>query len=95
MYVLKEKGLKVWYDEFEMKIGDNLRRKIDKGLVNSRFGIVVVSKSFINKGWTNYEFDGIIIKAVSGEQIMLPIWHNITKKEIIDYNNKDVILCRI
>ena len=83
---LCNKGIKVWYDEFEMKIGDSLRRKIDKGLANSRFGIVVVSKDFIKKGWTNYELDGIITKAVSGEQIILPIWHNITKKEVIDFS---------
>ena len=83
---LVEKGVKVWYDEFEMKIGDSLRRKIDKGLANSRFGIVVIYKDFIKKGWTNYELDGIITKAVSGEQIILPIWHNITKKEVIDFS---------
>ena len=83
---LVAKGVKVWYDEFEMKIGDSLRRKIDKGLANSRFGIVVISKDFIKKGWTNYDSDGIITKAVSGEQIILPIWHNITKKEVIDYS---------
>ena len=64
----------------------SLRRKIDKGLANSRFGIVVVSKDFIKKGWTNYELDGIITKAISGEQILLPIWHNITKKEVIDFS---------
>jgi hypothetical protein len=83
---LQSKGLKVWYDEFEMKIGDSLRRKIDKGLANSRFGIVVLSKDFIRKGWTNYELDGIITKSISGEQIILPIWHNITKQEVIDYS---------
>ena len=83
---LRNKGIKVWYDEFEMKIGDSLRRKIDKGLANSKFGIVVISKSFIKKGWTNYELDGIITKAVSGEQIILPIWHNITKKEVIEFS---------
>ena len=76
----------MWYDEYEMKIGDSLRRKIDKGLANSRFGIVVLSKNFMGKGWTNYELDGIITKSVSGEQIILPIWHNITKQEVIDYS---------
>ena len=84
--IIRVVGIKVWYDEFEMRIGDSLRRKIDKGLANSRFGIVVVSRDFIKKGWTNYELDGIITKAVSGEQIILPIWHNITKKEVIDYS---------
>ena len=83
---LKDRGVVVWYDEFEMRIGDSLRRKIDKGLANSRFGIVVISRDFIKKGWTNYELDGIMTKAVSGEQILLPIWHNITKKEVVDYS---------
>ena len=85
-FALQTVGLNVWYDEFEMKIGDSLRRKIDKGLANSRFGIVVLSKDFIKKGWTNYELDGIITKAVTGEQIILPIWHNITKKEVIEFS---------
>ena len=83
---LKEYGLKVWYDEFELKIGDSLRQKIDKGLANSRFGIVVLSKKFINKGWTNYELDGIVSKSISGEQVILPIWHGITKQEVMDYS---------
>ncbi len=83
---LVEHGLKVWYDEFELKIGDSLRRKIDKGLANSRFGVVVLSRNFIRKGWTNYELDGIITQAVSGEQVMLRIWHNVTKQEIVDFS---------
>lgn len=83
---LKEKGLNVWYDEFELKIGDSLRRKIDQGLSKSRFGIVVISRSFIKKGWTNYELDGLMTKAISGQQTLLPIWHDITKQEVIDYS---------
>jgi hypothetical protein len=85
-HALRDEGLDVWYDEFELKIGDSLRRKIDKGLANSKFGIVVLSKDFIKKGWTNYELDGIVTKSVSGEQVILPIWHNITKKEVIDFS---------
>lgn len=83
---LKDKGIKVWYDEFELKIGDSLRRKIDQGLSKSRFGIVVISRSFIKKGWTNYELDGLMTKAISGQQILLPIWHDITKQEVINYS---------
>jgi len=83
---LQNKQLRVWYDEFELKIGDSLRQKIDKGLANSRFGIVVLSKNFIRKGWTNYELDGIITKSISGQQVVLPIWHDITKQEVIDYS---------
>jgi len=83
---LRARGLSVWYDEFELKIGDSLRRKIDLGLAKSNFGIVVISRDFIKKGWTNYELDGLITRSVSGEQQLLPIWHNITKREVIEYS---------
>lgn len=83
---LKNRGLDVWYDEYELKIGDSLRRKIDSGLAKSKFGIVVLSKPFLSKGWTNYELDGLVTKSVTQEQILLPIWHNISKQEVIDYS---------
>lgn len=83
---LRNNGLSVWYDEFELKIGDSLRRKIDKGIANSNFGVIVISRDFISKGWTNYELDGLITRAVNGEQTMLPVWHNVTKREVINYS---------
>lgn len=83
---LQNNGLRVWYDEFELRIGDSLRRKIDNGLARSRFGVVVLSRSFFGKGWTNYELDGIVTRAVTGEQVILPIWHNITKQQLIEYS---------
>jgi hypothetical protein len=83
---LRNGGLDVWYDEFEMKIGDSLRRKIDSGLARSRFGVVVLSKAFFGKGWANYELDGLVTRSVTGEQIILPIWHNITKQQVIEYS---------
>lgn len=83
---LINEGLNVWYDEFSLRIGDSLRQKIDQGLARSRVGLVVLSPTFISKGWTNYELDGIITKTVSGEQILLPIWHNLTKQQVVDYS---------
>jgi len=83
---LIQQGLNVWYDEMTLRIGDSLRQKIDKGLANSKVGLVVLSPSFIKKGWTNYELDGIITKTVSGEQVLLPIWHNITKQQVVDFS---------
>lgn len=82
---LTARGLNVWYDEFTLRIGDSLRQNIDRGLRASRIGLVVLSPSFISKGWTNCELDGIVTRTISGEQIMLPIWHNITKQEVVDF----------
>ncbi len=85
-HALQEAGLDVWYDEFELRIGDSLRRKIDRGLANSRFGVVVLSESFFKKGWPNYELDGLVTKGVAGEQVLLPIWHNISKAQVMAFS---------
>ena len=83
---LRLEGLEVWYDDFTLRVGDSLRQKIDDGLRSSRVGLVVLSPSFMRKGWTNYELDGIVTRAVSGEQVLLPIWHNVTKQQVIDFS---------
>ncbi len=79
-------GLEVWYDEFSLRIGDSLRRKIDQGLSKSKVGLVVFSQAFFKKGWTNYELDGIVTRSVSGEQVLLPIWHGVTKQQVIEFS---------
>jgi hypothetical protein len=83
---LKDKGLEVWFDELTLKIGDSLRQNIDRGISSSRVALVVLSPSFLSKGWTNHELDGIVTRSVSGEQILLPIWHNLTKQEVMDFS---------
>ncbi len=85
-HALKQQGLDVWYDEFELRLGDSLRRKIDAGLARSTFGIVVLSQAFFKKDWPNYELDGLVTRAVTGEQVLLPIWHNVSKQEVIRFS---------
>jgi hypothetical protein len=83
-HALQDQGLSVWYDEFELRLGDSLRRKIDHGLANSRFGVVVISKPFLSKNWAQYELDGLVTREMAGDgQVILPIWHEISKDEII------------
>jgi hypothetical protein len=84
---LRDQNLAVWYDEFELAIGANLRRKIDEGLVRSRFGVVVLSPAFFGQGWKQYELDGLVTKEVAGgEQIILPVWHNVTQADVMGYS---------
>lgn len=79
---LQSRGLRVWYDNFTLKWGDKLRQEIDKGLRSSRFGIVVLSKSFFEKNWPQDELDGLYQMEIANGIRILPIWHNITKDEI-------------
>ena len=83
---LIESGFTVWYDEFELKIGDSLRRNIDKGLGNSRYGIVIISPSFIKKNWTEYELNGMVAREMNGHKVILPIWHKISIDEVLKYS---------
>lgn len=80
---LRTRGVSVWYDEFELRIGDSLRQKIDIGIARSRFGLVVVSKAFFAKGWPRYELDGLVTMAVNHRQVLLPIWHEISRDEVV------------
>lgn len=82
-HALQSLGLVVWYDEFELRIGDSLRRKIDQGIARSRFGVVVLSGPFFAKSWPQYELDGLVTRSVSGQQILLPLWHDISKDEVM------------
>ena len=34
-------GITVWYDEYSVKLGDDLLHKIDEGLVHSQFGVII------------------------------------------------------
>lgn len=80
------KGIQVWYDEFNLEIGDSLRRSIDKGLSKSTYGIAVLSSSFFNKNWTQYELDGLVTREMEGRKVILPIWHKVSKSEVMSYS---------
>lgn len=79
---LARRGVTVWLDEAQMKVGHSLRRKIDEGIRSSRFGVVILSEAFFRKGWTNHELDGLVTRTVAGEQSLLPIWRDLTADQV-------------
>lgn len=83
---LRTHGLEVWYDEYQLRIGDSLRRKIDDGLRRSRFGVVILSEAFFRKGWPQYELDGLVTLSVTGRQVLLPIWHEVAAEQVVEYS---------
>ncbi len=82
---LQERGLRVWYDEFEFRIGDNLTAKLNAGINESRSGILILSKDFFGKNWTEHELNTLENLAVTENRVLFPIWHNITEAEIRAY----------
>ena len=83
---LQGKNMKVWYDEFTLKVGDSLKQSIEGGLIDSRYGIVVLSRNFFEKEWPKMELNTLVQLASMGESRILPIWYNITKDEISKFS---------
>lgn len=84
---LGDAGFSIWFDEMELTVGDSLRRSIDRGLAASRFGIVVLSPSFLAKNWPRYELDGLVAREIQGgAKVILPLWHKVSKDEILEYS---------
>lgn len=82
---LEARGVTVWYDEIKIKIGQSIRQEIEKGISHARFGVVVLSPDFFRKQWTQTELDALFSrKAESGENLILPVWHKVTKQEVLD-----------
>ncbi len=83
---LTKLGVKVWYDKLCIIWGDSLRSKIDEGLRNSKYGIVILSEAYIKKGWTQYELEGLFNIEMTNGKTILPIWHNITKRQVQEFS---------
>ena len=83
---LTAKELQVFYDEESIGWGDGLSQKIDSGLANSKYGIVVLSTHFISKPWPKRELDGLTQQELAGYSKVLPILHHITIDEIREYS---------
>jgi hypothetical protein len=84
---LEDAGISVWYDRLVLQWGDDLRQAIDNGLVNCRYGIVILSKAFLGKKkWTEHELNGLFAREQAGKKLVLPIWHGITRDDLLAYS---------
>lgn len=87
VYELSDIGLKVWFDEFEINVGDSLRKKIEDGLKESSAGVVILSPSFLKgKQWTEHELTALDALEKGNKSKILPVWHEITYEELLDYS---------
>lgn len=85
---LRKLGISVWYDTSQIRWGDSMRPRIDDGLNKSRFGVVILSPNYIAEGkyWTKAELDGLFqLESIRGKTL-LPIWHDLTKKQVMEFS---------
>jgi hypothetical protein len=83
---LQQAGLRVWYDKFELKVGDSLRQSINQGLRDSRYGVVILSPHFFEKQWAQKELNGLAARERKGKKVILPVWHKLHSEEILQFS---------
>jgi hypothetical protein len=72
---LRHNGVQVWYDKFNMRIGDSLRDKIGDGIEGSDFMIVVLSPNSINSRWVKDELNAGLAKTFESQSVfVLPLF---------------------
>lgn len=75
--LLEGKGVKVWFSEKDVGLGVPLLRAIDKGLANSRVGIVLVTPALLRRLPSEGIADKELSALLAGERLV-PVVHQTT-----------------
>jgi hypothetical protein len=78
---LKAAGVKTWFSELDLGLGVPMMRAIDRGLANSRIGLVLVTPQFI-KGLPNQGVADKELSALLAGNRLVPIVHGTTYDEL-------------
>jgi hypothetical protein len=70
---LQNSGLQVFYDEWKIAPGDVLVHELDKGILKSRNGILIVSLVSLSRPWVQAEYAAMMTRAVEGKQRLIPV----------------------
>ena len=79
--LLEAAGVKVWFSEKDLGLGVPMMRAIDKGLANSRVGLVLVTPAMLNRLPKESVADKELSALLAGNQL-IPIVHNTTYEEL-------------
>ena len=79
-------GIDVFYDTDIISWGDNWKQVILNGTEESEFAVIVISKNFFGREWTEKELNEFLTRQnESGQKIVLPLLLGITKEEMIEH----------
>ncbi|HEX5170846.1 MAG TPA: toll/interleukin-1 receptor domain-containing protein [Cyclobacteriaceae bacterium] len=79
---LEKKGARIWYCGREFHTGDSIKRAIREGLSKSRYGIVILSKSYLSKSWNLSESLNFIAGERAEKKTILPLLYNIAIEDL-------------
>ncbi|WP_428031408.1 toll/interleukin-1 receptor domain-containing protein [Ancylobacter sp.] len=74
---LMKRGIRVWYDDWEIGYGDSLRRKMEQGLGECTHFVVLLTPTSIEKPWVQEEVDAGLVAAVGGTAHFIALRHEL------------------
>jgi hypothetical protein len=80
--LLVEEGVSVWFSEVTLRPGTDMRVAIDKGLVSSRIGIVLVTPAMLEKLLTDRSIASNELSALLRRNLLVPVMHGVTFEEL-------------
>lgn len=86
--LMKEKEIDVIFDKNDLAWGQSIIDFIDSHLRTVKFGIILLTPTYLNKYWATYELKSLLQRhsRSNGQNIILPIWHNITADEVAQHS---------
>ncbi|MBR3422269.1 MAG: toll/interleukin-1 receptor domain-containing protein [Ruminococcus sp.] len=82
---LNRLGIKIFYDKESLIWGDEWKKQILNGVSKAEFAIIVISKNFFDREWTEKELTQFLNRQnKNGQKLILPILHNISMKQLKD-----------
>ncbi|MEW6664852.1 MAG: toll/interleukin-1 receptor domain-containing protein [Thermodesulfobacteriota bacterium] len=66
-------GIDVFFDEWEIRSGDSIRRKIETGLERCTHFVAILTPNSIAREWVNTEIDAGFIKKIEGNCRFIPL----------------------
>lgn len=75
---LKKMGVGVWFDKWEIKVGDSIVEKINQGIKTNDFLAIVLSPTSVNSEWVKKELNSALFKEIDRRCVfVLPILYKI------------------
>lgn len=68
---LTDYDIGVWYDKWEIKVGDSLREKIGSGIETNDFLAVVLSTASVDSDWVQQELNAALAKELSERKVVV------------------------
>ncbi|MCX8058639.1 MAG: toll/interleukin-1 receptor domain-containing protein, partial [Spirochaetes bacterium] len=80
---LRKDNIDLFVDDLDIKVGDHIKEKIDQGLEECDFFMVILSKNSLQSKWVEEEIDIATLKKLSGKNIkILPVILDLEINEI-------------